>query len=114
MIKNQEDLMKVLPLKESELRLRAVMEARELLMHDRYKNYDNDFKKNFATGFVETYLTEIRTLRNNVAIKMLNEAQNKGYIMKVTGLTFEELENIKITSNNKEILKIYKEILEKR
>ncbi|MFV0518864.1 MAG: hypothetical protein ACK5LY_01195 [Lachnospirales bacterium] len=110
MIKNQEELLRILPLKNNELKLLALVEVKELLLREKYKKYDDDFKKNFAQGYVEKFIKEISSARENLAITMANESKNKVDIMKVTGLTLEELDNLKIKSNNKEILKIYNHI----
>ncbi len=109
MLKNDE-LLKLLPLDNSQLKAQAILKAREILMSDKYKKYDNEFKKNFATGFVENYLDEISKERVRIAGEMMLQSQNKKYIMQVTGLSLEEIEKITIPTNSSQILKEFEKL----
>ncbi len=106
----KDEIFKLLPLKNQQLKLQALLKAKEILLSDKYKGYDEEFKVNFANSFVERYIDEVQKERQRIAGEMLLKNENKKYIMEVTGLTLDEILNVTIPTNSVEILKIYEEM----
>ncbi len=107
---SNEEILKLLPLKNQQLKIQALLKAKEILMSDKYKKYDEEFKINFANGFVENYMEQINEERKRVAGEMLLNNENKRYIMEKTGLSLDEILKVTIPTNSSEILRIYEEM----
>lgn len=106
-------ILKLLPLDNNQLKLQAILKVKEVLNSPKYKGKDEEFKKNFANGFVEEYMEQVAKERRRVAGEMMLQSHNKKYIMQVTGLSLEEVENITIPTNSSDILREYEKLKNK-